>query len=361
MERAKVLLALGLDPTIDIWLPDPVPHPEVRIKTWKEWDREKGCYLIYKEYHTPAGVLRQVVKETEDWLSSDHVLWIPTTLGIGQRGRYGIELFDDWNVSRRTEPWVKGEKDLEKLKYLIRIPEGWILDEWREDALRAKKFAEEHGLLTMVRRTIVGDAFQWMCDIPSFLIAMVENPAFVEEFLGIFHEWSLKMTELALDLGVDVIQRRGWYENPDFWGTKYFEKFLKPSIEEETELVHEGDALHCYLLVEGHMIYLDILDSMDVDILWGIDSVMGGVNFEVVKEKLGRKKTLLGGLNAEVTLTMGKEEKIRESVREAIKILGPGGGFVLSPMAAMWSDTPWESLEIAIDEWRKYGKYPISL
>ena len=31
-ERAEVLLALGCDPMINIWLPTPVPHPDVKIR-----------------------------------------------------------------------------------------------------------------------------------------------------------------------------------------------------------------------------------------------------------------------------------------------------------------------------------------
>ena len=46
-ERADRLLELGLDPTIDIWLPDPRPHPDVRIKTWRE--KQEDGYLLTKE------------------------------------------------------------------------------------------------------------------------------------------------------------------------------------------------------------------------------------------------------------------------------------------------------------------------
>ena len=70
IERAERLLELGLDPTFDLWLPDPLPHPDVEIQTWRE--KRKGEILITKEYHTPAGVLRQVVRENEDWCRARH-------------------------------------------------------------------------------------------------------------------------------------------------------------------------------------------------------------------------------------------------------------------------------------------------
>ena len=73
-------------------------------------------------------MLRQTVRETEDWCNWGHHLWQPTTLGTEKRNHYGLDLFDDWNVSRRLEPWVKGPGDLEKLRYIIRPVEGHVLD-----------------------------------------------------------------------------------------------------------------------------------------------------------------------------------------------------------------------------------------
>ncbi len=81
----QALLELGCDPTIDIWLPDPEPHPDVEIKTWRE--KTDSGPLITKEYHTPAGVLRQTVRETRDWCSADH--------GFGAMTTFGIETRDD--------------------------------------------------------------------------------------------------------------------------------------------------------------------------------------------------------------------------------------------------------------------------
>ena len=215
LERAGRMLELGLDPIIEIWMPDAVPHSDVEIHTRRE---QKGDdILLTKEYHTPAGVLRQVVREIEDWTAPRHGPWIPTTLGVELRSEYDVHLFDDWNVSRRLEPWVKGREDLDKLRYLIRMPEGHLLDQWWADTHRAMEFARKHQVLTVFRRTIVGDAYQWFCDIPWFLMQMYDDPSFVEEFFSIFRAWALEQVGLALEAGVDVVQYRGWYETPPFW------------------------------------------------------------------------------------------------------------------------------------------------
>jgi len=350
-ERANRMLELELDPTIDIWLPDVYPHRDVEIKTWRE--RKGDEILLTKEFHTPAGVLSQTVRETEDWCSYWHGPWIPTTLGIEKRDHYGIHLFDDWNVSRRTEPWVKGPQDLEKLKYLIRLPQGYLLDEWRMDAERAMEFAAKHNLLTTARRTIVGDAFQWFCDIPWFLIQLYDDPEFVRQFLDIFQEWAIAQVKLALQLGVDVVQYRGWYETPAYWGPNCWRKYIVPLIEQQTRLVHEAGKLHCYLLPEGHVTYADTLKDMETDVLLGIDPrMLHGGDLHDLFEALGNVKSFWGGVNAEVTLESRDRDQIDQAVKDVIEVLGVNGGLILG--AFTFRETPHEGIMYMIEAWKKY-------
>lgn len=351
IERAERLLELELDPTIDIWLPDPQLHPDVEIKAWRE--RKGEDVLITKEYHTPAGVLRQVVRETDDWCSARHGLWQPTIWGVGKRDHYGIDLFDDYNVSRRLEPWVKGSEDLEKLRYIIRPIEGHLLDEWRMDAQRAMEFAQKHDLLTLARRTIVGDAFQWFCDIPWFMVQLYDAPGFVEQFLDIFQDWSLKLVELVLDVGVDVVQYRGWYESPTFWGSKGWKRYIVPCIEQQTKLVHNAGKLHTYLNPEGQGVYTEVLTGMSVDVLQGIDPrMLHRGDMRDLFNELGEEKAFWGGVNAEVTLESRDRDQIDEAVKHAIEILGANGGLILS--AFLFVEVPQESVMYMIDAWKKH-------
>ena len=350
-ERALRMLEMELDPTIDIWLPDAQPHPAVKIKTWR--DKKNGEVLLTKEYHTPAGVLRQTVRETEDWTSPLHAPWTNSIFGIEKRESYGMHLFDDHNVSRRTEPWVKDPEDLEKLRYLIRPPEGWGLDEWRMDVERALEFAHQYGLLTVARRTIVGDAFQWFCDIPWFLTQLNENPSFVEEFLCIFQEWSLKLIELALEVGVDFVLYRGWYETPTYWGVKGFQRYLVPLIEEQARLVHAAGKLHGYFLPEGHGILAGVLRGMETDVLIAVDPrMLHGGDLNDLFRKVGDRKAFWGGVDAEVTLMSQDPDRIEKAVEYAIRALGGKGGLVLSALIS--HPIPEAGILGMIDVWKKY-------
>ena len=77
-ERADRMLDLGLDPTIEIWLPDPQPHSDVEIKTWRE--KRDGEYLLTKEYHTEIFLF--VVQES---VNREDSVTLPVELGFQHR------------------------------------------------------------------------------------------------------------------------------------------------------------------------------------------------------------------------------------------------------------------------------------
>ena len=359
LDRAEVFLGLGCDPMMNIWLPDPVPHPDVDIKVWRE-TRDDGRTYIGKEFHTPKGVLRQVVEETDDWCDWRHGFWVQRTLGTWQKNDCNVDVFDDWAVSRRTEPWVKGREDLPKLPYVLRKPAQWQLDEWRFDAQRVQEYAAKHDLLTMVRRTIVNDANEWFCDIPWFMIQLYDDPGFIEEFLAIFEEIAAWQLELALELKPDVVQHRGWYDGPDFWGGKHCDKYILPLVNRFADLTHQAECLQCYLLTEGWGLYLDKFNTLKTDILWGADPRLAKTDLRTIKEKVGGDKTILGGISAEQHLINCSLERTRQVTREAIEALAPGGGFVLASSSSISMDTDWENVAVMIDEARNGGRYPIS-
>ena len=352
VQRAERMLSMGLDATFDIWLPDPMMSDEVEVKTWREKKGEE--WILTKEFHTPAGVLRQVVRETRDWCEPEHAPWVPTTWGFEFRDHYNMDLFDDHAVSRRLEPWVKGWEDLAKLRYIIRPLEGWRLDEWYMDQARAMEAAKKLGVMTHARRTIVTDANEWMCDIPWFMMQLYEDPGFIVEFLDIFMAWSRQQLAFALEVGVDVIQYRGWYDIPNFWGPKFWRKHILPIVQEHAERIHDGGKHMSYLLTEGQGQYTDELRESGVDILYFVDPRMvKGKGLEGLRDELGDVMSFWGGVNNEVTLQSYHAGRIEAEVRRSIEILNAKRGLILS--AGVDMSTKVEAVQLMIDAWRKHN------
>jgi hypothetical protein len=101
---------------------------------------------------------------------------------------------------------------------------------------------------------------------------------------------------------------------------------------------------------------LDYYMDAGFDVLLGIDPVQGThTDMPLMKEKIGDKITLWGGVSGAVTVEMGTADEIREAVRLAYNTLGPDR-FVLSPVDNITVDEPmtWQNIEVFIDEWKRH-------
>lgn len=355
-EVVDVLEQMGTDPSIDIWFPIQAPHPEVKITYWRERDPDGDGFIRCKQYDTPVGPLRQVVRETADWDSPDHMMFSRTTCGNRSTRTPDLEMMDDYNVSRSKEVLIKGEEDLAKLEYLFQPLNGQALERWREEALYAKAEAKRRNLLLHGRRTFAGSAMIWLGNPEDFMCQMVMNPAYVERFLQIIQDWQNWALSVVLDLGVDMVSRFGLYDGPSYWGPRHFDGYLRPLIEAETELVHQGGALHAHGQSDGMTVYSSILKGMKVDVLMGVDEIQAKDDFQMLKSELGHEKSFWGGINADVTLGTGSYEGIDGAVRNAIQTLGPGGGLVLWPVWAVCHQVSWKQIESLVQVWKRYRR-----
>ena len=349
-----VLLDMGFDGTIDIWFPIQAPHPDVKVTYWREADPDRDGFLRGKRYDTPIGPLQQVVRETPDWDSLDHMMFSRSTRGKRDERTPDLEMLDDYNASRSVEYLVKGEDDLDKLEYLFQPLPDDALEAWREEALYAKSFAERRNLLTHGRRTFAGSSVLWLYDTADFLVEMVANPAHVERFLRIVQDWQNWALSVVLDVGVDMVSRFGLYDGPSYWGHKYFDRYLRPLIDEETRIVHDGGALHAQGQSEGITAYLDSFAAMDLDVLIGVDDIHAHDDFVELKRVVGGEVALWGGIDANATLDAGTDQDVDDAVEKACRVLGAGGGFVLWPVWSVYYQVPWSKMERLVAAWVKY-------
>jgi uroporphyrinogen-III decarboxylase len=351
--RTDALLALGADAMIEVWLPDPTLHPDVKVRTWRE--ENDSVVLLGKEYQTPAGPLRQVLKETPD-------LYRWNKINSKTRGRFadnlidGVGLLEDVNPSRSVEFLVKGPEDLPKLRFLFQPLEGEQLARWREDARYARQEAQRRQVALIARRTYCGAAMVWLTDALKTMLSYDEDPDYMDEFLQIIHEWQLATLKRVLDLGdIDIVTRFGYYDIPDFWGRKYFERYLRPRIDQEGELVHQAGALLRQQQSKGVTQLVDIYKEMKADILCDIDPVQGQEDMSLLKKELGAAKTLMGGINGDLFLGNASPPEIDQAVRETLELMAPGGGFIMHIIPGIYSGVPWANVLRLVEAWKKYA------
>ncbi|MEE8324047.1 MAG: uroporphyrinogen decarboxylase family protein, partial [Candidatus Humimicrobiaceae bacterium] len=142
--------------------------------------------------------------------------------------------------------------------------------------------------------------------------------------------------------------------SPEMW-----RKYFKPRM---AKLYSELKSINPGLKIAYHTdgsVYpiIDDLLEIGLDILNPIQPK--SMDPYLIKKKYGKDLTLWGTIDIQETLPFGSTEDVEKEVRERIKGLAPGGGFIISPTHHVQIDTPLENFFTFWDTAEKYGKYPI--
>jgi len=102
----------------------------------------------------------------------------------------------------------------------------------------------------------------------------------------------------------------------------------------------------------------DVLDDMvDVAGYEGWQAIQPGVNdIAEIKAKYGDRLVLWGNISIDL-LGRGTPEQIREAVRELIRVVAPGAGFILSSSNALGWETSAANARALYDAGEEYGWY----
>lgn len=105
--------------------------------------------------------------------------------------------------------------------------------------------------------------------------------------------------------------------------------------------------------VEGLLdVGMDVFDACEVKVK---DDCKPGR----LKEKFGTRLSFLGAIDVQWTLPFGKPEDVRNEVRERIREMGSGGGYILSSSHRLTPDMPFENIVAMYEAAKEFGKYSI--
>jgi hypothetical protein len=245
---------------------------------------------------------------------------------------------------------------LDALQYFLMPPDEQDVAQFEAEAREAHAFVREHRVLLTGALGLGLDLAAHMCTIRELMVLAIERPAFVTDLLEMIHVWNEQRMALVLSAPVDLFIRCSFYEGVDFVTPRFYRDAILPRLKSEVALAHEHGAKFGLVCTSGAGPLLDSYLEAEIDVLIGVDPVMGThTDMPVFKEKLGSRACLWGGVSSSVTVERGTEEEIRLAVRQATEALGPGG-FVLSPVDSVVVDVPrtWRNVDIFIDEWRRH-------
>ena len=311
----------------------------VDVKDWRQDLPGERYPILHRRYTTPAGTLTTSVNKTEDWVQGDRV-----------------PLFDDFVIPRARKRLVTGAHDLPALRYLLTPPTDDEIAWFRETSRVAKDTASRLELMTIGEWGGLFDIACWLCGMEELVYAALEQPDYIEELLAIIGAWSAVREEVVLDEGVDLYIRRGWYETTDFWSPTLYERFILPDLKADVRRCHGVGAKLAVISTSSFTPLLDYYVEAGIDVLIGTDPVQDSrADLTLTKQKLHGKVAIWGGVNGFVTVETGTPDDVRHAVAEAMGILSPGGGFILSPVDNVVDDGRGTRANVAalIQAWKE--------
>jgi uroporphyrinogen decarboxylase len=138
-----------------------------------------------------------------------------------------------------------------------------------------------------------------------------------------------------------------------------YREVFKPRQRQWIEFVkartHAKVFLHCDGAVE--QIIPDFIE-IGIDVLNPLQTSARGMAPRLIKAKYGRDLAFWGGgVETQTTLPFGSLEDIRREVRERLRLLGPGGGYVFATIHNIQPDIPPEKIMAIFDTVQEPGPH----
>ncbi|MGM0688670.1 MAG: uroporphyrinogen decarboxylase family protein [Bacillota bacterium] len=249
------------------------------------------------------------------------------------------------------EGLIKSNRDLDLMVFpdpVSGLPYG--------EAERIIEENREAGLATYAICRFGISGVNYSMGIEALSYAIYENPGLIEKVMDRYVDWNCRVVEKLNNTGVDFIISYDniAYNSGPLISPQAFREFFVPGMKEISDVCKVPWITH----MDGNIMPImeDILD-MGVNGLHPIEP--GCMDIKTVKEKYGDRICLWGNIDLRYTLTRGTPEEVDAEVRQKIKEIAPGGGYILGSSNGLPEYCKIDNIWAMSRALKKYGKYPI--
>jgi len=339
--------------------PDRVPLAEAAVD-----------YEIMSQFLGRKVTDSDIEAQVEFWTKAGYD-YIPLTVGMMQPGKVtedsaiskflrDVVLQDtadeqkgSWNLAERpiildekdfdAFPWEQAERDLDFSKFYT--VQKYLPKNMKIIALSGKIFT-----------------LPWlMLGFENFCVNIAINPGFIEK---IFEKVAsiqykalseiVKIPNVAAVWAVDDLA----FKTGPMISPQMLRKYVFPWYKKYGEICQENK-LYFFFHSDGVLWELiDDLIGVGIDALHPIDPTCMDI-FEV-KKKYGDRLTLIGNVSNEL-LMQGTPEQVAERTKELIKVMAPGGGYMLSSGNSVPDWATITNYKAMLAAAAKYSTYPINI
>jgi uroporphyrinogen decarboxylase len=174
-----------------------------------------------------------------------------------------------------------------------------------------------------------------------FDVKLAHDLAILEKFLAVAGPY-IEAIQMNDDLGT----QESLQVSP-----KLYRELIKPRQRKWIEFVKARTNAKVFIHCDGAIepILPDFIE-IGIDVLNPLQTSARGMDPRVIKQKYGRNLSFWGGgVETQTTLPFGTVEDVRREVRERMKLLSQGGGYVFAPIHNIQPDIPPEKVLAIFD------------
>jgi uroporphyrinogen decarboxylase len=145
-----------------------------------------------------------------------------------------------------------------------------------------------------------------------------------------------------------------------YFSLEMYREMIKPKQKELMAHIKDKTEAKIFYHSDGAISTLiDDLMEIGVDILNPIEPAVKGMDPSILKKSFGEKLSFHGGISQQQVLSKGTPDQVREEVKQRIRELCRGGGYILAAAQTIVPEIPAENIVEMFRAARQYGTYPI--
>ena len=163
--------------------------------------------------------------------------------------------------------------------------------------------------------------------IEEFSYNVYDEPDFVKETVHMYAQWVSRLIDNLIECGFDFL----WdfddmaFKSSPLFSNQVLREFFLPELKQAAAHITVPWIFHS----DGNLLpALEDLSTLGMSGLHPLEP--GAMDLKELKEKWGKRLCLVGNVDIDHCMTDATPEEIDEVVQDRIRVLGPGGGYIIS-------------------------------
>jgi uroporphyrinogen decarboxylase len=244
---------------------------------------------------------------------------------------------------------IKTMDDFHKIFFLPDPEDDSLYDPIKPFIMRKEEFAVIFSTRLGFLSALITIGFQ------TFMESLYLNPELIDAVMGAYVDWSAKVIRRVCDMGVDAVCTTDdfAFNSGPFISPASFRQWVVPYHRRASQEITVPWIIH----TDGEIgLIVEDLLSMGISGIHPIDP--NCMDIRAFKRKFGERVCILGNVNLN-TLGMGTPEETYSEVRNLIRDLGPGYGYILSSGNSVPDYAKPENMLALANALEDFGPYTI--